>query len=113
MINISQIKNGIANYVDCEILPNVPDAGYKKIIIATAAGIISIRIENALSKIKNNQMLKLFDIVNDNGEVDVDIIFDEFCKHIPRTGLTLDVPLVGEMTFHVSDLHTLRNYIGG
>ena len=113
MISISQIKSGLSKYIDREMLPNMADAGYKKIIFATGAAIVLSRLETALVKLKNNAALVALDIFDTEGNVDVDIIVDELCKNIPHSGLRIELPFIGEIIFYVSDIRNIHNYIVG
>ena len=111
MVNITQIKNGLSNYIDCEMLPNMADAGYKKIIFATGAAILIARVEGMLNKFKTNPILTALDIFDVNGNVDIDIIVDELCKNIPGTGLSIDIPFIGDIVLYTSDVRNMHNYI--
>lgn len=113
MISISQIKSGLSNYVDCEMLPSMADAGYKKIIFATGAAIVLSRLETALVKFKSNSVLIALDIFDAEGNVDIDIVVDELCKNVPRSGLSMDIPFIGEIVFYASDIRNMHNYIVG
>ena len=113
MVNIIQIKNGLSRYVDHEMLPAMAETGYKKIIFATGVAIALSRIEKLFDKLKANSLLTALEVFDSEGNVDIDIIVDELCKNIPRTGLTVDIPLIGDITLYDTDVRTAYSYIIG
>jgi hypothetical protein len=113
MVSVSQIKNGISRYVDCEMLPGMAETGYKKVLFVTGISILLSRIDVALDKLKDNTILKALDIFDKDGNVDIDIIVKELRKNVPQSGLRVELPFIGELVFYESDIGIVHNYIIG
>lgn len=109
MVNVSQIKNGLAKYVDTEILPHTQ--GLNKAIIATGATLAISKIDNFLDKYRTNDTLKFLELVDSEGNVNIDLLISEFTKHIPEGGLVLNLPVVGDLIFYAADINTMHRYI--
>lgn len=109
MINISQIKSGLAKYVDCELLPNMQ--GLNKAIFATGATILFNKLDSVIDKYRTNDILKTLEIFDTEGNVNIELIATEFAKNIPSTGLALDFPILGQLVLYPADVETMHRYI--
>lgn len=114
MVNKGQIEKGIAAYLDNELMPQIHVEPWKQAVLGTAASIMVKRVGTAVESLKSNPALSALGIVDKNGCIDIDILANEFKAKMPGEGLKISVPLVGEVTFHSSDVDALyRKIIGG
>lgn len=114
MVNKDQIEKGIAAYIDGEIMPQIHVEPWKMALIGTGASIIIKRAGCVLDGLKNNTVFNALGISDKNGAIDIDIIANEFKQKMPPEGIKISVPLLGEMTFHSSDVDLLyKKIIGG
>lgn len=111
MVSSSSIEKGIASYLDNEFMPKIPLEGIKKIALGAGAGIVIKRSGVMLDYFKGNQMLHAFNIVDDNGNFDIEILRDEIKKQMPDIGLGIEIPLIGTITLKKDDLDVLYNHI--
>lgn len=111
MISVNKIETGIARYLDAELMPKLPSDGLKSVVVGTAISIVIKRMGAALVGLHDNTTLKALGIVAENGDIDIDLLHDELRKHIPRTGLSIDIPFVGTLRFTEGDVDNLYNYI--
>lgn len=111
MVSIENIQKGLANYLDTELAGKLKDNSLQNVMIKVG---ISLYIKNFSSKIetlKDNTAIKMLGIFDDSGNIDVDVLRTELENNIPATGMKVDVPMVGTMTFHKDDVEKLYNYI--
>ena len=113
MVNANQIEKGVAAYLDEEVMPQVHLEPWKKAVLGTGASVAIKRVGNVLENIKGNQALSALGVVDQEGNVDIDIVSTEFKKQIPTEGLKVKIPLLGEITFHESDVDMLYRKITG
>lgn len=111
MYNVIQIKNGLSNYIDNEMLPKMQDAGFKKIIFATGASLFLRKFEDTVSEYQSNTFLKMLNVFDENGNIDIDTVIDELCKQIPASGVAINIPLVGDIVLYTQDLNLVKQYI--
>lgn len=109
MVTISQIKTGISNYVDNDVLPKMQ--GFNKVVFATGVSLVLNRLEIILDKYRSNEFLKAAAVFDDEGNVDIDAVADEFVKHIPKIGLEFDFPILGQIILYSQDVDSIRRYI--
>lgn len=113
-MKIQQIRRGLDNYINDEILAKIPDKGFKKIAISTFIGLYINGIEQKLLN-GDIDMLKTVGIVDDAGEYNIDLLINELKKNIPDSGTLLDINFlgarIGDMTLHKTDIDRLHSYI--
>lgn len=109
MVNISQIKTGISNYVDNEALPKMQ--GFNKIVFATGVSLILNKLDSILDKYRSNELLKAIEVFDAEGNIDIDLIADEFVKHVPNSGLAFDFPILGQIIIYPQDVNSIHRYI--
>lgn len=115
MVNMDTIERGVAAYADNELMPKLPEEGLQKVLIGTMLG-LGIRkfktIAGAMME-EHKEGLKMLGIMDESGNVDIDTLKEEFRKNIGDNGFSVELPMMGKMTFHRSDVDTLYKYITG
>lgn len=101
-----QVLNGIASYLDDEVMSKLPTHG--KWIMGTA---IALSRDN-ISEILNNPYIKMLGIVNADGLWDVDKLASALKATAERYGnIQLDLPIIGRLTFSAEDVDLMRRHI--
>ncbi|MCQ2513123.1 MAG: hypothetical protein MJ092_07060 [Lachnospiraceae bacterium] len=113
MANKEQIQNGIAAYLDTELMPQIHIEPWKQALLGTFASIAIKRTGSAIDALKDNTALSMIGVVDKDGNIDIDILSQEFKAKMPPEGLKVPVPMLGEITFHPSDVDTLYRKITG
>lgn len=101
---------GINKYIDQEICANLND------LQDFAARLVIGRLNDNADKLKqylmNNGFVKTLCVIDSEGMVDVDRLLQDVKKQIERkNGLPVQIPLIGKITFHSSDVDVLYNMI--
>lgn len=106
------VIQGIINYADNEIMNKLPTSG--KWIVGTAMGLGSGKLIKVLDEVKDNKIVKMLDIVDENGNIDVDSLISAMKEAANKYGkMTVEIPMVGRLSFSSSDIDDLRRYIVG
>lgn len=113
MVTIGQIEKGVASYLDAELMPNFPNDGIQKVLAGTVIGLAIRKSGSIIQSFSDNQYVKMLGIMDDEGNVDLDLLKDEFKKNISENGFVLDIPMFGTMTFHKADVDKLYKHIMG
>lgn len=109
-VEASKLINGIIEYADREVINSLPVAG--KWLLGAGVGIMSSRVNEVINSINDNPIAKAMGIVDENGMFDLDLIADNLKQSANKYGkMTIQVPLVGRLTFSEGDVDSLRNYI--
>lgn len=113
MVNVTQIEKGLASYIDAEFMPHVHLPQYQQVAIGACASILVKRVGIAINNLKSNPLVTTLGIVDASGNVDIDILAEEFKKKMPPEGLKVPIPILGEIVLHPSDIDTLYRKISG
>lgn len=111
MVGINKIEKGVAAYIDSEIMPQLPNTGFEKVLAGTAMSLIIRRSGAILDSYKTNKGIQMLGLMDQEGNVDVDVLADELRKNIPPEGMKVEIPIIGGMTFHKDDVNKLYEYI--
>ena len=109
-VEAQKLVNGIVNYADNEVINNLPTVG--KWLLGTGIGIASTKANEIVDTLNNNAIVKALGIVDEDGLFDIDLIADHMRKSANRYGrMTIDIPMVGRLTFSEADIDSMKNYI--
>lgn len=111
MVTIDKIKSGIVSYLDHELIPMIPEEGFQRVMVGTAISLMLRQYSNKLDTIKDNQIVKMMGVINDNGDVDLETLRDEIKKQMSDDGVKMALPVVGTLTFKRGDIDKLYQYI--
>lgn len=105
-----KLANGIVNYADTEVISNLPTHG--KWIVGAGMGILTSRINEMIDDLSGNALVKAAGIIDENGMIDVDLLMSNLKNSANRYGkMTVQIPVVGALTFSEADIDSLRGYI--
>lgn len=113
MVSIDKIEQGIAYYLDKELMPKLQSNGWEKVLIGTVASLAIHRSGAIAAEYKDHKLVKMLGIMDDNGNVDVETLAAELKKNISKDGIEVDIPVIGIMKFHKDDVDKLYEYIMG
>ena len=106
----AQISDGIARYVDSELVPKMP--GVRKWILGISGAYLGAMAEQKIRE--NEQMLRSIGIMSDDGMIDIDSLRTRLMSTASSTGpVTEHMPLFGDVTFNSSDVEKLFSFIAG
>lgn len=111
MVTIAKIEQGVAAYLDAEIMPQLPSSGLEKVLAGTAMSLFIKRSGKIIEGYKENKAVQMLGIMDADGNVDVDVLAEELKKNIPSDGVKVEIPIIGKMTFHKDDVDKLHEYI--
>lgn len=111
MTSINAIKQGLAQYLDTELMPLIPaSASGKKFATGVIFSIFIKKLDNIAVTIGNKYMLADTGIIA-NDSIDIELLKDVITSNIPAEGISLSIPMLGEMTIKREDINKLYNTI--
>lgn len=115
MVTKDQIRNGVKNYVNNEIVAKMqlsPNSIKRGLIITGINLWLDHNIESMLNASSGAELLG---IIDDNGHFDIDKLVSEFKRTMPPQGYKIDLNIatfkLGDMTVYGDDIDHLVNYI--
>lgn len=113
MVTMKQIEQGVAAYLDNELMPQLSKttSGLEKVLAGTAISLFIRKSGTILESYKDNKMIQMLGVMDSEGNVDVDLLAEELKKNISEDGVKIEVPMIGAMTFHKEDINKLYDYI--
>ena len=115
MVNVDQVKRGLANFVDSEILPKLPAGSLKRMLIGAGIGLYIANLEKALTGATKSPYIAALGIVDEAGNIDIDRLAAEVKKNMTPEGVRIDLDIMGfhlgDMTLNHNDVERLRVHI--
>ena len=115
MVNIGQVKRGIANFVDAEILNKIPGGSLKRTLIGAAMGLYIGNLEKTFAGATKSAYVTALGVTDESGNIDIDRLAEEIKKNMPPEGVKIDLDVMGfhlgDMTLHASDIEVLRVHV--
>lgn len=109
MVSLAQIQAGLTRYLDEEFVNKL--TGWQKWVFGSFAGIALLRIDEIFNKLKQNDIVKMLNIIDDFDNIDIDILHREFSKQARKGAVTMSLPVVGTVTLNGADVDKLYQYI--
>lgn len=111
MVTTEQLKTGIAAYLDTELMPLMADNALQKVLVGTGLGIALRRSDAIIDELKSNKMVQVLGIMDDQGNVDIDILHEELKKNMVAEGVSINIPVLGVIKLTSTDIDKLYSHI--
>lgn len=112
MIHYSRVISGAVNYIDSEIIAQM-NGSLKGWGLGIVTGLMAKRAEQLFSELRQNPLLVSLGIVEDE-MVDIEAIYAEALRMAQKGSATVNLPMVGAVTFRAADVESLyRHMMGG
>ena len=109
MVTYNQVVNGVSRFVDSEILNKIQ--GIPKIALGVGSGVMLRRGENLFNTLKQNTLIKMLEIIDENDNIDIDVIYEELKKQMENNSMTFNIPMIGKITLTKDDVDKLYSLI--
>ena len=110
MITFYQFRNGAIRYMDTEMLNKITDPT-TKILVSAFLIATEMKAEKIYNQLKDNSLVKAYELVNDNGDIDIDMAYECIKRAMNNNNLTMQVPILGKLTFTPQDVEIMKNYM--
>lgn len=111
MVTIAQAQQGLVKFVDAEVVPRLSVT--EKLLVGGGMGLVTARLPEILSKYADNKVFSALGIYDrENGEVDIDALYNAAKPYIGPDPVPVTVPFVGlKLKFTQREFDTLYKYI--
>lgn len=112
MVSLAQVQNGLVKYIDTEITPKIE--GWQRWVFGAAISISLSKISNIFNALKENPFVKMLEVIDENDNIDIDVIYQEFRKQAQKSAITFNVPIVNlPLTLNSADIDKMYQLIKG
>lgn len=111
MVPISRVEQGIARFLDIELIPSLPQEGVGRVVAGTVMAIMIKRVGGLIRGLGDNEVVRGLGVIDADDNVDVDILRETIKANMSENGLRIDIPMGGTITLHKSDVDLLYRYI--
>lgn len=109
MVTYEQFINGMTKFIDAEILNQL--TGNSKILMGIGTGIALKKGENIFNNLKNNSIIKMLDLIDANGNIDIETLYEEVKKQARNEIIRLEIPMIGILKLNEEDIEKIYSYI--
>lgn len=109
MYEYGKVLNGVAKYIDIEIIEKIP--GWKGWVFGSGVGIALSNMTDIFNQLKTNEYVKLLNIIDKDDRINVDKIYEEMKKQASKSAITFDVPMLGALTLNENDVDKMYEFI--
>lgn len=111
MATMTQIQNGIAKYVDAEIVSAMP--GWQKWLFGAAAAIALENLPATINRWKDHELVRMLGVIDKDGSIDIQKVYHGIKRQSAKGPVSFEVPGMGTLTLHDADVDKIYNMIIG
>lgn len=111
MVTYVQLINGLSRYIDNEIINKL--TGNSKILLGIGSGIILKKGENIYKSLRENSVVKMLELIDKDGNIDIETIFEELRKQARKQPIEIDIPIIGILKLNEEDIAKLQTFVKG
>lgn len=111
MVTISQVQQGVAKFVDAEVIPRL--STLEKLVVGSGAGLITAKLPDVLNKYTDNKIFSALGLYDpERGEIDIDALYNAAKPYISADPIPVKIPMVGiTLKMTQREIDTLYRYI--
>ena len=111
MVTYTQLINGLSRYIDTEIINKL--TGNSKLLLGIGSGIALKKGENIYKLLQENSIIKMLDLIDKDGNIDIETIFEELRKQARKQSIEIDIPIIGILKLNEEDITKLQTFVKG
>ena len=109
MYSYERVLNGLTKYIDDEIVNKLP--GWKKWVVGSGLGMMLSNADEIFRQIKDNEFVKMLNLVDEQGRINVEEIYKELKKQAQKSSASIELPMVGAFVLNDQDVDKLYHLI--
>ena len=111
MVTIAQAQQGIAAFIEKEIVPQL--TGFEKIVVGAGGGLLTAKLPELMDKLMDSPVVSALDLYDKNSHmVDIDAIYTAVKPYISTEPFAVKIPVAGvTLRMGPQEVSRLYNYI--
>lgn len=111
MVSIDRLQNGVARYLEAELVSKMD--GLNKWVFSAVATAYIADAPKLMERVKSSAFLAPLELIDAAGNVDIDKVYTNLKPAAEKCPAPINVPGIGTITLTVADVDALYNYIIG
>lgn len=109
MVSMDKVKRGIARYIDEEFTNKI--TGWQRWVFGAGVAMFLENWTSNIQKLKDVPVVKSLGLLDDMNNVAVERLHQQLRIQSQKGPITFEVPMLGSITLHDTDVEKLYNYI--
>lgn len=111
MVTIDKIQQGIAKFIDRELVPSL--SGWDKVLVGGAAGLMAANLPRIIGRFSSHPVVAALGVYDaENNMIDIDAVYSAVQPYIGTERLPAKIPLLGiTVKMGKQEIETLYRYI--
>jgi hypothetical protein len=106
----NKVLGGLSRWIGDNLYHRMNDV--QEVLARVVIGRVLSNEEGIKAALVNNGIVRTFGIIDEDGMVDVDTLFNDIKREVERKGkITVNIPLVGKISLSPEDVDDMRGYI--
>lgn len=98
-------------FIDQDMIPKL-NGSWKAWCVGTVAALIGRKAPEVFETLRNNKIVQAIGII-DGDMIDVDTLYSELLSQAQKRSATINVPMIGSVTYSAADVESLYRCIMG
>ena len=113
MVSIEMVENGLARYMETELIPKLPREGIKGFGVGFMATLLIRRAGSLIREYGKKPAMQAMGLISVDGAVDLDAVQEALAANVPPNGVAIDLLGGIQLRMHKADLDCICDYIRG
>lgn len=109
MYDYKTVMNGLAEFVDTEILSKIDD--WRKWVFGAGVGLYLSQGKEMIEQLKENSLVKKMNLIDKNNKINIDLLYKEMKVQAAKSAIMFDIPTIGPLVINESDLDKIYSII--
>ena len=111
MIHYTRVVNGLAHFVDQDMVQKM-NGSWKAWAVGTVTALAIRKAPDIMESLRGNKIVQAMGLI-DGEMIDVDTIYAALLEQAQKRSATVDIPVIGSVTYSASDVEQLYRCIVG
>lgn len=109
MVKSDVVIHGVKKFFETDILPQA--VGTEKKVLSGVINILVRKAPKVMKKLTDNSFLKFLDLVDEEGNIDIDVLYDELLELSRESPFVISIPFTGDITLRERDIESIYELI--
>lgn len=109
MYDYTVVINGLAEFIDTEILSKIDD--WRKWVFGAGVGFYLSQGKEMVEQLRDNSLVKKMNLIDKNNKINVDLLYKEMKVQAAKSAIVFDIPTIGPLVINEKDLDTIYGII--
>lgn len=109
MVTLQAVKAGVQKYLEEELIAKI--SGWQKWIVGAALSMGIDKADAMYESLKNNDLIKMLNVIDDNGLIDIDAVYEKLMEQASKSTASFTVPMLDTITLNVTDVEKIYKCI--